>query len=93
MATRFHRLMPKHPLAVFFLMMLTSLIFGLSSYNLFFLVQANFSLVFNNGVMALIDGALLQLLTLMFYGIISLSAYLVFKVCEKLLVETLTPRK
>lgn len=85
--------MPKHPLAVFFLMMLTSLIFGLSSYNLFFLVQANFSLVFNNGVMALIDGALLQLLTLMFYGIISLSAYLVFKVCEKLLVETLTPRK
>jgi hypothetical protein len=40
--------------------------------------------------MALMDGAFKQMVMLFVYGIISLFAYLVFKACEKILVEWLT---
>jgi disulfide oxidoreductase YuzD len=40
--------------------------------------------------MALMDGAFSQLVMLVVYGIISLCAYVIFKVCEKIIVEWLT---
>lgn len=83
------RLLPKKPYQVFLLMLLASLVFGLSSYNLFFLFKENLSLVLDYGFMALMDGALQELAMLLLYGIISSCAYIVFKACEKLLVEYL----
>ena len=51
--------------------------------------QGEITLVLDYGVMALLDGALKELLMLALNGIISLAAYLVFKACEKWLVEKL----
>lgn len=87
------RLMPHRPYAIFLLMLLAALVFGLSSYNLFFLIKANLSLVLEYGAMALMDGALKELLMLLIYGVVSLCAYLVFKACEKLLVDALTGKE
>jgi len=64
-----------------------ALVFGLCSFNLFFLVKANVILVLDYGMMALFDGALIQLLSLSFYGIISLASFLVFEACKKVLVD------
>ena len=74
-------------------MLFTALVFGLSSYNLFFLLRANLTLIFDFGVMALLDGAFVQFLSLAFYGIVSLSSYLLFKACEKWLVSVLLGEK
>jgi hypothetical protein len=41
-----------------------SLVFGLCSFNIFFLVQANVTLVLDYGIMALLDGAFAELLLL-----------------------------
>jgi hypothetical protein len=82
-------LLTKHPLLTFAIMLMSSLVFGLSSYNIFYLVKANVTLVFDYGLMALLDGALKELFLLTFYGIISLAAYVVFKACEKWLVDKL----
>ena len=79
----------RHPLRTFFIMMMSALVFGLTSYNIFFLLKANITLVVDYGVMALFDGALKELIILVIYGIISLAAYIVLKACEKTLVERL----
>lgn len=74
-------------------MMASSLIFGLSSYNIFNLFKENLNLIYTYGTMAILDGALQELFLLLFYGVISLSAYVVFKACEKTLVGFLTEDK
>ena len=80
----------KRPLLTFAVMLLSAIVFGLGSYNIFALLKANLSLIADYGVMALLDGALSQLLSIVAYGVISLAAYVVFKVGEKILVEFLT---
>ncbi|OYW14222.1 MAG: hypothetical protein B7X02_00510 [Rhodospirillales bacterium 12-54-5] len=82
-------LLTKSPLQTFGIMMLAALVFGLCSYNLFFLLKANLALVIDYGFMALADGAFLELVMLVAYGVISLAAYIVFKACEKWLAEKL----
>lgn len=77
----------KHWLFTFFIMLFMALIFGLCSYNIFFLVKANITLIFDYGTMALFDGAFAQLIMLTFYGIISLACFLVFEGCKKVLVD------
>lgn len=64
-----------------------ALVFGLCSFNIFFLVKANVTLVLDYGMMALLDGAFAELLLLTFYGIISLASFLVFEACKKVLVD------
>ena len=56
--------------------------FGVGSLNLFYLMQANTQLVLEHGWMALMDGALRQLLELLVTGYLSMAAYVVFKACE-----------
>jgi len=74
----------------FLIMMMAALVFGLTSYNIFFLLKENIALVVEYGVMALFDGALEELARLFVYGVISLAAYLLLKACEKILVEKIT---
>lgn len=76
-----------HPAATFVWMFVSAMAFGLSSYNLFYLLHENVGLVIDNGVMALNDGAFIQLLMLAGYGLVSLVTYIIFKACEKLMVE------
>lgn len=84
--------LPSNPLSLFLLMLVLALVFGLCSYNLFFLLSANIGLIYENGAMALRDGALEQLFYLTLYGVVSLASYLLLKACEKLLVEWLTAK-
>ena len=79
----------RHPLLTFFIAMIAALVFGLSSYNIFFLLKANITLVVDYGMMALIDGAFRELIILLLYGIVSMAAYVLLKACEKVLVERL----
>lgn len=82
-----HTILTKHWLLTFAIMLGMALVFGLCSYNIFFLVQANVTLVLDYGIMALLDGAFVELLLLTFYGIISLASFLVFEACKDILVE------
>jgi hypothetical protein len=70
-------------------MCLSALAAGISSYNLFVFFQANFRFIAENGLYALQEGALEQLFTLCVYGLLSMVSYIVFKSCEKILVEKL----
>lgn len=82
-----HTILTKHWLLTFTIMLGVSLVFGLCSYNIFFLVQTNVTLVLDYGVMALLDGAFVELLLLTFYGVISLGSFLVFEACKDVLVK------
>ncbi|MBV8938624.1 MAG: hypothetical protein JO089_02130 [Alphaproteobacteria bacterium] len=85
--TRVGRLLTRHWLIALPVMGISALVLGLCSYNLFFLLRANFLLIRDYGVMALLEGALQQLAELILYGLASLAAYILFKACEKVLVE------
>lgn len=65
-------------------------LFGFLSLNLIVVLKANITLFIEHGVMVLEDGAGQQLIELVFYGYLSLVFYLLFKSCEKNLVERLT---
>lgn len=78
-----------HFMAAFVVMGLAFIGFGLASLNLLYLIRANAELVLQHGAMALLDGALQQLLELLGLGFSGLAMYLVFKVCEHILVEKL----
>ena len=54
------------------------------------LFKANFDLYLEHGAMVIDDGALRQLIELIAYGYLSLLFYLLFKACERILVERLT---
>jgi len=80
-------LLTRHPLLTLAVMLASAAVFGLLSYNLFSMIRLNAALVADYGFQALYDGALEELVKLFFYGLSSLLFYLVFKACEKVLVE------
>jgi hypothetical protein len=55
--------------------------FALCSLNLAYLFMANFRLLSQYGVMAALDGGVLQFIELVFWGYLSLGFYLLFKGC------------
>ena len=63
------------------------LLFGVMSYNLFFLLSANLNLFLQYGWTVAEDGALRQLLELLALSYLSLLFWLLFKLCETLLVK------
>lgn len=83
------RILTAHWTLTLLIMMGAALIFGLSTLNLYTLVQANFSLIARHGSMALLEGGLLQMLELSAYGVVGVLAYVVVKACERVLVERL----
>lgn len=78
------------PLRCFLLMTLAFLLFGLLSLDLVRLVSANAAFLASAGWMGLRDGALQQLLELALNAVLAISAYLVFKLCEQVLVQRLS---
>lgn len=80
-------LLTYHWLLTLFLMGLFALGFGLASLNLFTILSANLSLIIEHGVMALVEGALLQLIELIALGYLGVVLYVLFKVCERVLVD------
>ena len=82
----------RHAWLTFFLIGLSFLLFGYYSVNLFVLLKANIELILEYGMMALGDGAAQQLAELLFAAYLSMLFFLVFKVCERVLVARLTRR-
>ena len=81
------------PLLTFVLMVAFFLFFGVTSVNLFVLLKMNIDLFIQYGLMVIADGALEQLVDLIVSATLSILFYLVFKVCERVLVEKLTAKK
>jgi hypothetical protein len=76
-----------HWLITLTLMGVFGLVFGLSSLNLFNLLVANLSFIAQHGAMALMEGALGQLIGLIFYGYVAVIAYVLIKACEHALMD------
>ena len=66
----------------FIVMGLAFFSFGVGSLNLFYLLQANGTLLLEYGWVAVMEGGLHQLAELLVTGYASMAAYIVFKACE-----------
>jgi hypothetical protein len=77
----------------FVVLVLSFLVFGAGTYNLFLLLKANLALIAEHGMQALADGAAQQFLELMFTAALSMAAYVLFKACEHRLVHRLCDPK
>lgn len=80
----------RHRLACFGLMVAAFLAFGLLTLDLVHLVNANAVLIKENGRQALQDGGLRQIAELLTSAVAAMAAWLVFKVCETLLLQSFT---
>jgi hypothetical protein len=80
----------KRPFATFFILIASGLSFGAITVNIFRLLAANWSFIMTHGLMALHEGALRQTLELVAAGTLSMALYLIFKFCEKILIDRLS---
>lgn len=69
-------------LMVFALAGLSAVALAFATVNLFAETMANFDFIRRHGLVAIREGALVQLVQLTVWGATSLSAFLVFRVCE-----------
>ena len=83
----------RRPRLTFVLMGALFLLFGVTSVNLFVLLKANVDLFLEYGLMVIADGALEQLLDLLGSAYLSMVFYILFKLCERILVERLTAKR
>ena len=90
--TRLKCFLQQHPVITFLLMGVSFLGFGLVSLNLIYFFHANIELLLEYGWMGLKDGGLQQLSELLVSGYFGMAFYVLFKVCEKALVDRLTER-
>ncbi len=81
------RILTLHWLLTLFLMGVFALLLGLASLNIFDVIRANFGVIREHGLMALMDGAALQLVEIIVYGYISIICYVLVKACEHALVD------
>ena len=56
---------------------------ALCSFNLLFLFQANYHLLFTYGAMAAFDGGLVQLIELTVWGYLALGCFIVVETCRE----------
>ena len=87
---RFVAWLRRHRWACFGLMTLSFMAFGLLTLDLVRLVTANASFLFDNGWQGLLDGGLRQLLELLASCVGAMAAWLLFKLCETLLIQSFT---
>ena len=79
----------RQPKLTFLLMGVFFLLFGFTSVNLFVVLKANIDLFLEYGVMVIEDGALQQLVEIIGSSYLSIVFYVLFKVCERVLIERL----
>ena len=77
----------------FMLLGISFVLGGLLTLNLLHTLSANFEFLSMYGVVAVRDGGLLQLLEIAASGSLAAACYVVFKLCEKVLVERLVINK
>lgn len=79
----------RHPLLCFLLLGASFFLFGVLTFNLVFLLQRNAELWLAVGWQAAMDGALQQSLELLLLGYGAMLAWVLFKLCEKILLDWL----
>lgn len=87
-----HRLLGVHPALTFVIMAAAFAGFSLLTLNVFQLLAANLDYIGRDGLMALMEGAARQLGEITLSLIASLACYLLFKACERVLVDLMTGR-
>jgi hypothetical protein len=80
----------RHPWLTFMLMGACFLLFGFTSVNLYVLLAANVNLFLEYGTMVIADGALQQLAELLGLVVLSIVFYVLFAMCDRILVRRLT---
>jgi hypothetical protein len=80
----------RHPIACYFLMTVNFIAFGGLTVDLVRLIAANTSLVFSYGLSALVDGGLQQFMELWLGALLAMALYMVFKLCEQVLLHRLS---
>jgi len=80
----------RHRVACFGLMVLSFIAFGLLTLDLVRVVSANAAFITENGWQGLQERGLRQLLELLLSAVAAMAAWLTFKVCETLLLQSLT---
>ena len=87
---RLYRLLWRHWWLAFILMGISFVFFGLVTVNLLQLIGANLEYLGMYGLEGAREGGLVQLLGIVGSGYFAAACYVVFKVCEKVLVERAT---
>ncbi len=90
---RLHAFLFRHWWLTFLLLGISFLLFGALSLNLLHTLSANFEFLSMYGVEAVREGALKQLAEIVISGYLAAAAYVISKLCEKVLVERLTAAK
>jgi hypothetical protein len=93
MRTWFRRQVLSRPWLCFVVLTASFGIFGTGTLNLFFLLQANLTLLLEHGWFAAMEGGLAQLAEIIATGVIGMFAYIVFKTCEHQLVHWLSDKE
>jgi hypothetical protein len=83
----------RHPRLTFALMGMFFLLFGVTSVNLFVLLKLNLDLFLEYGLMVIADGALQQLFELLGSAYLSMAFYVLWRVCERILVLRVTAKR
>lgn len=83
----------RSPFSTLCVMAISFLGFGSFSFNLFFLFQSNIVLIKSFGLLALQEGAAVQLLMIIFSTFMSVVFYTIWKTCERLLVDWFLDKK
>lgn len=90
--TRIHQWSQRHWVLTFGVMLISFSCFGVLSLKLAEQTLANLALIREHGWLALEEGALWQLLSLLSQACVAVFFYFVFKVCESALVQRLFNR-
>ena len=91
--SRIYQLLSRWWLGTFVLLGVSFVLFGFASLNLIHLLGANLEFRARHGWDAARDGGVMQLVELVFTGYTAAACYIVFKLCEKVLVERLASVK
>ena len=91
--SRFYLFLSRRWWLAFILMGLSFVLFGLVTLNLLHTLGANLEFLSSYGVEAVREGGLWQLVGLVVSGYGAAASYVLFKLCEKVLVERLATRK
>jgi len=87
---RVYRWLRRHLVSCFLLLTVSFIAFGCLTVDLVRLIAANTDLVFSYGASALMDGGARQFVELWLGALVAMSLYMVFKLCEQVLVHAFT---
>ena len=91
--SRVYTFLLRHWWVAFVLLGISFVLGGLLTLNLLHTLSANFEFLSMYGVEAVREGGLRQLLEILVSGYFAAACYVVFKLCEKVLVERLITNK